>query len=71
MNPIENCYVMVLEVMQRENVQTFSHFKTAFIWTGLVGKLLQNVSFVNHESVNKLHTSVNVNPLFSALINGS
>ena len=37
----------------------------------LVGKLMQNVSFVNHKSVNKLHTSVNVNPLFSALINGS
>ena len=28
MNSIENRYVMVLEVMQRENVQTFSHFKT-------------------------------------------
>ena len=29
MNPIENWYVMVLEVMQRENVRTSSHFKTA------------------------------------------
>ena len=28
MNPIENWYVMVLEVMQRENVRTSSHFKT-------------------------------------------
>ena len=28
MNSIENWYVMVLEVMQRENVQTFSYFKT-------------------------------------------
>ena len=36
-----------------------------------MGKLMQNVSFVNHLSVNKLHTSVNVNPLFSALINGT
>ena len=36
-----------------------------------MGKLTQNVSFVNHLSVNKLLTSVNVNPLFSALINES
>ena len=28
MNPTKNWYVMVLEVMQRENVRTFSHFKT-------------------------------------------
>ena len=28
MNPIENWYMMVLEVMQRENEQTSSHFKT-------------------------------------------
>ena len=32
---------------------------------------MQNVSFINHYSVNELHTSVNVNPLFLALINGS
>ena len=37
----------------------------------LVGKLMRNVSFVNHQSVNKLHTSININPLFSALINES
>ena len=35
------------------------------------GQVNRNVSFVNHYSVNKLHTSVNVNPLFLALINGS
>ena len=28
---------------------------------------MQNVSFVNHKSVNKLHTSVKVNLLFLAL----
>ena len=27
MNPIENWHMMVLEVMQRKNVQTSSHFK--------------------------------------------
>ena len=28
MNPIENWYVMVLKVMQRENMQASSYFKT-------------------------------------------
>ena len=37
----------------------------------LVGKLMQNVNFVNLSSINKLHTSVKVNSLFSALFNGS
>ena len=36
-----------------------------------MGKLVQNFSFVNCYSFNKLHTSVNINPLFLALINGS
>ena len=36
-----------------------------------MGKLMLNVSFVNHQSLNKLYTSINVNPLFSALINES
>ena len=37
MNPIDNWYVMVLEVTQRENVRTSLRFKTAlFFWTSLL-----------------------------------
>ena len=32
---------------------------------------MQTFSFVNHLSINKRHTSVNINSLFSALINES
>ena len=36
MNPIENWYVKVLEVMQQENVRTFSHFKILVFWIDLL-----------------------------------
>ena len=55
----------------KPEVKTAQKIKVPNVVSPQVGKLTQNVSFVNHWSVNKLHTSVSVNPLFSALINGS